>query len=162
MILVKKLLTSENYIVREQVEPEVHLSFYHPKSGNTLTQGDTGYLTIVTVCKKGAENIDRCQRSLMSQTSTDYDHVLIQADDVSNADALVEQHMDWIKGKYVFLLDVDSTLEDKELVEKLRSHNEDIIYHRGSAICLNGVFQKHFGELDLLVSQKHRCTRSSI
>ena len=73
-----------------------------------------------------------------------------------------ESNKHLFKGKYVLTLDVDSTLEDKELVEKLRRHNEDIIYHNGSAIVLNGIFQEHFGELDLLVSQKHRCTRSFI
>jgi hypothetical protein len=156
------MLTSDNYIVREQVEPEAHISFYHPKSGNTLTQGDSGYLTIVTVCKKDAENIDRCQRSLMDQTSADYDHILIQSELNFDKDKLVEKYLDLIKGKYVLILDVDSTLEDAELVEKLRGRNEDIFYHRGNAIYLNGIFQKHYGELDLLVSQKHRYTRSSI
>jgi|TARA_B110000438_G_scaffold303377_1_gene364581 hypothetical protein len=156
------MLTSDNYIVRGQLEPDAHINFYHPKSGNTLTQGEIGYLNIVTVCREDSENIDRCQRSVMNQTSTDYDHILIQTEGDPDKNKLIEQHMHLFKGKYVLTLDVDSTLEDKELVEKLRRHNEDIIYHNGSAIVLNGIFQEHFGELDLLVSQKHRCTRSFI
>ena len=63
------MLTSDNYIVRGQLEPDAHINFYHPKSGNTLTQGEIGYLNIVTVCREDSENIDRCQRSVMNQTS---------------------------------------------------------------------------------------------
>jgi hypothetical protein len=156
------MLTSENHIVGGEIQVQPRINFYHPNSGNTLTQGDSGYLTIVTVCREDSESIDRCQRSVMNQTSTDYDHILIQTEHDPDEDKLIDRYMDLIKGKYVLKLDVDSTLDDKELVEKLRSHNEDIIYYHGSAIVLNGVFQKHFGELDLLVSQKHRLTRSSI
>jgi hypothetical protein len=151
----------ETYHLEKSEEPTVRLSFNHPKSGNTNSQGEIGDLTIVTRCYNGPDKLAKNMISLSNQTRQDYDQVLIHGEvgtGLLGTSHLLSACKDYVKGRYVLLLDDDWLLVDDEFVEKLKDRNEDIVlFNMGGndmsqpRCCLvmkNEVFQKYIHRIE--------------
>jgi len=151
----------ETYHLEKSEEPKVRLSFNHPKSGNTNSQGEIGDLTIVTRCYKGPDKLAKNMISLSNQTRQDYDQVLIHEEvcvGLLGTNRLLSTYKDYVKGRYVLLLDDDGLLVDDEFVEKLKDRNEDIVlFNMGGndmsqpRCCLvmkNELFQKYIHRIE--------------
>lgn len=112
-------------------------------------------ISIISPCFNGASFIDRCVTSVLAQTETDWELLIINDGSTDSSDSVIESWtkkdhriknisknnggvssarnlgLDYARGKWITFLDIDDTLEPnalKLLINLAEHNNYDIVY----------------------------------
>lgn len=93
------------------------------KGGLDKAASTTPFMSFVTRCYKRPKALQKCVDSIKEQTDQDFEHIFI-VDDVGRgigwANKQFYTHRDEIKGEYVYLVDDDSVIIDRDFVASIK------------------------------------------